>query len=243
MPIQLSNCCKAEIRLTSKDRPNAFDCPECGRIIGTPITNSPQEISFCNSCFCMTKTIDSKCGKCQGSKPTNQLLKSNELVDNSPQHVPHVYHTCNNGTRSPQASTVEEIKSEFLQKFIHIDGWEDVLEFLEKSFQDLTATVRAEERKELLRAANQLDEKNMTPIPGTARMIKNPIAYSFLIEIFRLSSELSHPTVVTSKESDKITRVEVIDETGRVYTRNDAKVDHQLQDDGRTLKVLIEEKK
>ena len=34
---QLSDCCKAEIKLTCKDRPNAFACVKCGRIIGTPI--------------------------------------------------------------------------------------------------------------------------------------------------------------------------------------------------------------
>ena len=39
---QLSSCCKAEIKLTGKDRPNAFACVKCGRIIGTPIYKSKQ---------------------------------------------------------------------------------------------------------------------------------------------------------------------------------------------------------
>jgi len=34
MPKQLSSCCKAEINLTGEDRPNAFDCSKCHRIIG-----------------------------------------------------------------------------------------------------------------------------------------------------------------------------------------------------------------
>lgn len=36
MTKQLSNCCKAGIVLTGADRPNAFACEKCGRIIGTP---------------------------------------------------------------------------------------------------------------------------------------------------------------------------------------------------------------
>jgi len=44
MPQQLSNCCKAYIRLTGEERPNAFACVKCGRIIGTdlpqPTTNN-----------------------------------------------------------------------------------------------------------------------------------------------------------------------------------------------------------
>lgn len=47
----------------------------------------------------------------------------------------------------------------------------------------------------------------------------------------------------------KITRFEVIDETGRVYTRNTAgtqpgvQVELSLQDDGRTLKVFVSARK
>lgn len=37
MTKQLSDCCKAGIKLTGEDRPNAFACEECGRIIGTPV--------------------------------------------------------------------------------------------------------------------------------------------------------------------------------------------------------------
>ena len=38
MTKQLSDCCKAEIKLTGEPRPNAFTCKKCGRIIGTPLT-------------------------------------------------------------------------------------------------------------------------------------------------------------------------------------------------------------
>ena len=35
---QLSDCCKAEIKLTgSPEHKDAFACAKCGRIIGTPI--------------------------------------------------------------------------------------------------------------------------------------------------------------------------------------------------------------
>lgn len=37
MTKQLSDCCKAGIRLTGEDRPKSFACEECGRIIGTPV--------------------------------------------------------------------------------------------------------------------------------------------------------------------------------------------------------------
>lgn len=38
MPIQKSNCCKAEIELTgNQDHKKAFKCAKCGRIIGTPV--------------------------------------------------------------------------------------------------------------------------------------------------------------------------------------------------------------
>ena len=40
----------------------------------------------------------------------------------------------------------------------------------------------------------------------------------------------------------KVTRVEVIDETGRVYTKWNVKVEAQLQDDERTLKIFVYKK-
>jgi hypothetical protein len=40
-------------------------------------------------------------------------------------------------------------------------------------------------------------------------------------------------------EMDKITRFEVIDETGRVLTRRPCRVDLSVQDNGTTLKVFV----
>jgi hypothetical protein len=40
-------------------------------------------------------------------------------------------------------------------------------------------------------------------------------------------------------EFPKVTRVEVIDEDGRVYSRWCAKVELSVQDDGRTLKMFV----
>ncbi len=37
----------------------------------------------------------------------------------------------------------------------------------------------------------------------------------------------------------KVTRFEVIDDTGRTYSKWDCKVEWQLQDEGRTLKVFV----
>lgn len=38
---------------------------------------------------------------------------------------------------------------------------------------------------------------------------------------------------------DKVTRFEVIDNDGRVYSKWDIQIDLSLQDDGRTLKVFV----
>lgn len=40
-------------------------------------------------------------------------------------------------------------------------------------------------------------------------------------------------------KTSKITRVEVIDENGRAYTKHNCKIELSYQDDGRTLKVFI----
>lgn len=41
-------------------------------------------------------------------------------------------------------------------------------------------------------------------------------------------------------EPEKVTRVEVIDETGRVFTRWNTSIELAYQDDGRTLKVFVQ---
>jgi len=38
---------------------------------------------------------------------------------------------------------------------------------------------------------------------------------------------------------DKITRFEVIDDTGRVYSKWDCSIEPRFQDDGRTLKIFV----
>jgi ssDNA-binding replication factor A large subunit len=39
--------------------------------------------------------------------------------------------------------------------------------------------------------------------------------------------------------TSKVTRVEVVDETGRVYTKWNCSIELSYQDDGRTLKVFV----
>jgi hypothetical protein len=41
------------------------------------------------------------------------------------------------------------------------------------------------------------------------------------------------------KENNKITRFEVIDDSGRVYVNNKCQIELSYQDDGRTLKVFV----
>ena len=55
---------------------------------------------------------------------------------------------------------------------------------------------------------------------------------------------LGYTTAYTQCQEDmadisKVTRVEVIDEYGRRYTKHNCKVELSYQDDGRTLKVFI----
>jgi hypothetical protein len=40
-------------------------------------------------------------------------------------------------------------------------------------------------------------------------------------------------------DNSKVTRFEVIDENGRVYTKHNSKIELSYQDDGRTLKVFV----
>ena len=47
------------------------------------------------------------------------------------------------------------------------------------------------------------------------------------------------PLNTTIVNRDKITRLEVIDEQGRVYTNNNCRLEIQQQDEGRTLKVFV----
>jgi len=41
---------------------------------------------------------------------------------------------------------------------------------------------------------------------------------------------------------NKVTRFEVIDEDGRIYTRWDCEIELSYQDEGRTLKVFVKTK-
>lgn len=44
-------------------------------------------------------------------------------------------------------------------------------------------------------------------------------------------------------KTDKVTRFEVIDETGRAIVKYDVSVELSYQDDGKTLKVFLKDKK
>ena len=44
-------------------------------------------------------------------------------------------------------------------------------------------------------------------------------------------------------KTDKVTRFEVIDESGRVIVKYDVSVELTYQDDGKTLKVFLKDKK
>ena len=44
-------------------------------------------------------------------------------------------------------------------------------------------------------------------------------------------------------DTSKITRIEVIDENGRSYVKRDCIVEVSIQDEGRTMKVFVEQNK
>jgi hypothetical protein len=45
------------------------------------------------------------------------------------------------------------------------------------------------------------------------------------------------------KDTEKVTRFEVIDENGRVYTKWECTIELHYQDDGKTLKVFVKPNK
>jgi hypothetical protein len=55
-----------------------------------------------------------------------------------------------------------------------------------------------------------------------------------------LSKQMDNMMKTDTLDTKKITRVEIIDETGRSYVKRDISgLEVQLQDDGRTLKIFI----
>ena len=46
-----------------------------------------------------------------------------------------------------------------------------------------------------------------------------------------------------SRGDSKVTRFEVIDADGRVYTAHEASIDLSYQDDGKTLKVFVRQRR
>lgn len=49
-------------------------------------------------------------------------------------------------------------------------------------------------------------------------------------------------TIKFNKKESKITRIELIDENGRTYSRWNVWVKASVQDDGRTLKIFVSER-
>lgn len=55
-------------------------------------------------------------------------------------------------------------------------------------------------------------------------------------------TSVGHSTLdLGSRETSKVTRLEVIDEEGRVYSRWDARIYLDYQDGGKTLKIFVEQ--
>jgi len=42
-------------------------------------------------------------------------------------------------------------------------------------------------------------------------------------------------------KTDKVTRLEVIDNNGRAYVRYDVDVEYSIQDEGKTLKIFVKD--
>ena len=71
-------------------------------------------------------------------------------------------------------------------------------------------------------------------MPGSSRIV-NSLTPSKRDEAG--GTALRNPPV----DASKITRVEVIDETGRAYVKWNCKVEESIQDQGRTLKLFVSE--
>ena len=55
----------------------------------------------------------------------------------------------------------------------------------------------------------------------------------------RISYKAGYKQGQQDNDLSKVTRFEVIDETGRVYTRHNCNIELSYQDDNRTLKVFV----
>jgi len=58
-----------------------------------------------------------------------------------------------------------------------------------------------------------------------------------------IMNKIDNIAKIIKNNNSKITRFEVIDEKGRVYTNNNCKIELSYQDDNRTLKVFIKDGK
>lgn len=99
--------------------------------------------------------------------------------------------------------------------------------------------------QDLDKKIDEITEKNtyMSDIDGnvTNRPLGDLLTEDAIVELKEAIKQL----VNDSKDTNKLTRVEVIDENGRSYVNwdenNEVKLDYQ--DDGRTLKIFINKRK
>lgn len=65
------------------------------------------------------------------------------------------------------------------------------------------------------------------------------VFYEFILEIERLRALLASSVVSPPNPTGKVTRLEVIDESGRRFTRWHCGIELSYQDRGRTLKIFV----
>lgn len=77
--------------------------------------------------------------------------------------------------------------------------------------------------------------KEPEPVPGSLTWVTPPPR-----DVLALVTSIDEGEGQLIEKLDRVTRFEVIDETGRTYVRNrGAKIQLSLQDDGLTLKVFV----
>ena len=96
-------------------------------------------------------------------------------------------------------------------------------------------------KMEMFKASSKLEGIDYDKIPGTIKNLSREQLEEYAWWLYKRVGVLER-----ERKFSKISRVEVIGKEGREYVRyfkDDEYMDHDIQDDDRTLKIFIEENK
>ena len=192
--------------------PNGFELHEDGTV-----TNQIDQITLCRSCWCMTKTRDSKCGKCKADKPDTW---GDDTIKEAGEKMKSIYRQDQPGGSEGDNTTV----CDDFRPQPKADGHCLKCGYLR-------------ERHSASDQDKELDElrKILPPEFLDSAEAKEDDFYPALI---------AWRDAHTKQTTSKVDRFEVIDETGRAYAKGSiygspVSVELSYQDDGKTLKVFV----